>query len=315
MNKLRFTLSAIVVLTFAVAWTPGVAAQSLRTFVSTGGNDANPCSRDLPCRSISQALTQTTEGGEVVVLDSGDYEPFAITQSVTVQAAPGVYAGITSAANIAVRIYAGATDIIVLRGLTLNGPDGHNGIFLIRGGALHVENLVINGFYIGINASGYPGGVHQLFVKDTIIRNGRTGGGFTSCGISIGSSGPGEPNSVMASIDHCRFEKSDYGVFAEGIARVTIRDSIAAGCYIGFRIHAVSAAAITEMNLENCLATGNVIGIRSGPSRGQGIIRVSNSTITSNGTGLVGPNIVSRGNNTVEGNTTNGSFTGTFSPK
>lgn len=47
-------------------------------------------------------------------------------------------------------------------------------------------------------------------------------------------------------------------------------------------------------------------------------VRVSNSTITENDFGLfagAGASLLSRGNNTVEGNTTDGGFTGVFAAK
>ena len=57
------------------------------------------------------------------------------------------------------------------------------------------------------------------------------------------------------------------------------------------------------------LSTDNVFGIFS-----SGVTRVAGSTITDNTTGLVGT-LFSRGNNTVEGNGTDGTFTSLFSPK
>jgi hypothetical protein len=74
------------------------------------------------------------------------------------------------------------------------------------------------------------------------------------------------------------------------------------------------------MNLENCVVTGNGIGIfaTGGIAGGAAIARVSNSTITGNGAGVratEGGSILSRLNNTVEGNENNGSFTGTFQAK
>src|SRR5215467_9895859 len=54
-------------------------AQVQRTFVSGLGNDANPCSRTAPCRTFTQAMSQTNSGGEVIVLDSAGYGPTSIT--------------------------------------------------------------------------------------------------------------------------------------------------------------------------------------------------------------------------------------------
>src|SRR5688572_6672741 len=75
---------------------PGAASQATaaRTFVSTTGSDANPCTNTQPCRNFAAAIAKTNAGGEVVALSSGGYGPFTIDKSVTVSAV-GVYAGIT----------------------------------------------------------------------------------------------------------------------------------------------------------------------------------------------------------------------------
>ena len=60
---------------------------------------------------------------------------------------------------------------MVLRGLTLTGLGGQNGINVTSVGNLHVEGCVISGFtgygiYVSLTADG-----SHIFVKDTITRN------------------------------------------------------------------------------------------------------------------------------------------------
>ncbi len=72
------------------------------------------------------------------------------------------------------------------------------------------------------------------------------------------------------------------------------------------------------MNVENCLVTNNGgTGIFSYQNGGTTTVRVSNTTVTDNATGVANfvGQILSRGNNTVEGNGANGAFTGTFTAK
>ena len=57
-------------------------AQTIRTYVSTRGSDANPCTRGAPCLTFQGALAKTTAGGEILALNSGDFGPVTITQSV-----------------------------------------------------------------------------------------------------------------------------------------------------------------------------------------------------------------------------------------
>ena len=44
-------------------------AQNLRSFVSGHGVDGNSCNLAAPCRSFTFAVTKTSPGGEIVVLD------------------------------------------------------------------------------------------------------------------------------------------------------------------------------------------------------------------------------------------------------
>src|SRR5215471_7392386 len=92
-------------------------AQVQRTFVSGGGSDLNPCSRTAPCRTFGQAISQTNSGGEVYVLDSAGFGAFAITKPVSIVAPQGVTAGISVFSGDGITINAGASDVIILRGL------------------------------------------------------------------------------------------------------------------------------------------------------------------------------------------------------
>jgi hypothetical protein len=118
---------------------------------------------------------------------------------------------------------------------------------------------------------------------------------------------------------HLEFD-GDGLVVADG-AIVTVRNSVASGNVSGFFVLSTTSLS-AEMNVENCVASDNsVSGVRAiTTSTGIATARVSNSTVTDNHFGLhnLGPMSVmlSRGNNTVEGNTTNTSGTiGSYTPK
>jgi len=112
------------ILTALLFLTPGLAQAApqpqARTFVSakTGSDSAN-CSRTSPCRTFNRAISLTSPGGEVVALDSGGYGAVTISQAVTLEAPDGVYAGMTVSAGDGITVAAGASDVIVLRGLTV----------------------------------------------------------------------------------------------------------------------------------------------------------------------------------------------------
>src|SRR6266540_418367 len=108
----------------------------IRTFVSSTGSDANPCSRVAPCRTFGAALVQTAGGGEIVALDSGGYGAVTISQAVTIVAAPGIQASISPASGAAITVSAGPGDVVVLRNLYLNAQGAGNGILYQAAAAL-----------------------------------------------------------------------------------------------------------------------------------------------------------------------------------
>src|SRR5262250_3450376 len=125
MKRIALMSAATVVATLA---STGAYALSNRTFVSGNGNDANPCSLSAPCRSFAGALAQTSPGGEIAVLDTAGYGAVTITQAVSIVNEEGVEAGITVTSGSGITINAGASDVVNLRGLTIVGAGGNNGI-------------------------------------------------------------------------------------------------------------------------------------------------------------------------------------------
>src|SRR5437867_3815053 len=143
MNRPGFIFSCLV---FAASI---AQASAPRTFVASSGVDSNPCSRTAPCRSFGAAVAQTTPGGSVIVLDSAGYGPVTIAQSISLIAPSGIYAGITASSGKAIAISgAAATDVVILRGLAIEGAGGSDGISLSNDllGALHIEHCFISNF-------------------------------------------------------------------------------------------------------------------------------------------------------------------------
>jgi hypothetical protein len=90
----------------------------------------------------------TNLGGEVIVLDSAGYGTILnLTGSISIIAPQGVYAGISVFSGDGITINAGASDTVILRGLTV-GNEGStgNGIVFNSGGTLHIEDCVVSGF-------------------------------------------------------------------------------------------------------------------------------------------------------------------------
>ena len=133
---------------FAFGAFDAAAAGVQRSFVASYGQAANTaanCGLATPCRALNEALGVTSAGGEIVVLDSAGYSAATIAQTVTIVAPRGVYAGITAFAGNAILINAPGA-IVRLRGLTLNGLGGTNGISATHVALLDVEGADIRGF-------------------------------------------------------------------------------------------------------------------------------------------------------------------------
>lgn len=122
MNNLTFTIRSLTLIVFSLVFSSIAEAQVPRTFVSVLGSDNFSCNTPiLPCRNIQAAITKVQAGGEVVIVTSGSYQPFAVNKAVTVLAEPGVHVGINATSGNGITINAAAADVVVLLGLTLNG--------------------------------------------------------------------------------------------------------------------------------------------------------------------------------------------------
>jgi parallel beta helix pectate lyase-like protein len=270
-----------------------------RVFVSGLGNDANPGSITSPKRSFASALTVTDAGGEIIVLDSAGYGPVTINKSVSITSPTGVYAGITVASGYGVEVSIGGSDVVVLRGLTINGAVGNTasgGIHLspTPGGQLHVEGCVISGFTSQGSAILVEGSQGHLYVIDTICR-----GNWNGINIQGGNN----------TLDRVRMTGNlSTGLSITGQSSfAAITNSVASGSTYGF---ACFGSPATDISVEACQSSNNTYGILVDG----GTLRVSNSTVTANTNGLYSQNgtLKSRGNNTVDGNSTN--TTGPITP-
>ena len=149
----------------------GAAGQ--RSFVSGTGVDNPSCSLAAPCRQFAAAVTATSPSGEVIVLDSAGYGVVTITKSISIIAAPGVYAGISvfpGFDGIAV-IAPGAFVRIV--GIAINGQGGNNGIAVLGVARLSIERCLITNMAVhGISATGAV----TMEIRDSLVANNATDG-------------------------------------------------------------------------------------------------------------------------------------------
>jgi len=153
-----------VILALALPFLAASPAQALdaRTWVSSTGDDANPCSRTAPCRTFNAAIAAVAAGGEVNCLDAGNFgsggpgAQVTITKSITISCEAGT-AGIGATLNQAsILVNASATDVVTLRGLDIDGQAvGNLGIYVEFARAVHVEKCTIRNFRFALFRRAY----------------------------------------------------------------------------------------------------------------------------------------------------------------
>jgi len=162
---------AIIVLVLSILAATDAMAAGQRSFVSGSGADVGTCTPTAPCRSFGYAITQTNSGGEVIVLDSAGYGPVTITQSVSIIAPAGVYAGISVSSGDGITIN-GSGIYVTLRGLSINGLGGGVGINIVQAAEVHVEFCVISNM---VSAGLYATSGGSWIVRESAFRSNYVG--------------------------------------------------------------------------------------------------------------------------------------------
>ena len=259
-------------------------AQATRTWVSGVGDDASPCSRTAPCKTFAGAISKTAAGGEISALDPGGFGAVTITKSITINGDGNLTSIVASGTN-GININAGASDVIILRSLSLNGIGGLglNGVRFNTGAMLVVENCAIYGFsQAGIDLE--PAASTTLAVKNVSITGGATG-------VKVnGSSG-----SVNASLSNVSIRGSGNGIDAL-FGTTDVRDStISQSSVTGVLAEAGSVTVV------NTALTGNNVAAQAQTGA---TVRLSNVDVFDNSTGFGcgGGTLASAGNNHKKGN-------------
>src|SRR6202790_5000561 len=100
-------------------------AQASRTWISGVGDDVNPCSRTAPCKTWGGAISKTAAGGEIDALDPGGFGAVTITKAITLDGGAGQVASVLVSGTNGIVVQAGATDVVILRNLRLDGLLGN----------------------------------------------------------------------------------------------------------------------------------------------------------------------------------------------
>jgi hypothetical protein len=312
MSKVRFTLNIAAVAIFTLMVASMSQAQATRTWVSGVGDDVNPCSRTAPCKTYAGAISKTAKDGEISTLDPGGFGAVTITKSITINGGGGGqgYGSILAALTTGVII--NITDIndvrksVRLDWLNINGASsGVDGVRMIAGNTLHVENTVIDGFTShGINLNyGAANSATVLSVHNTTIRN------CVGAGIRTNAAAGGRITSIISNV---HVTKCGTGIDQINGTIGSIHDSVISLCATGIQTAEPTSGSVA--NIDNTTLSNNsgtAVNVVGGSHA-----RIARCNIFQNGTSLApAANVDSGGNNSIVGNTTNTAPGGTPFPQ
>ena len=275
----------------ALAFTFAAQAQNSRSFVATTGNDANNCSVAAYCRTFGKALSQTNQGGEIVVVNSGGYTQATISQAVTITAV-GVDASISVPSSTGgVGLIINTPGNVTITGLNVYGNGaGGSGIVVEAVGALRLYNMLINGFNgFGVSASAGVLSIYGSSLNDNVLG-----------GLAV--------ENASAYVQDSSFSGNVAGVQALGSAQIVVVNSSAEQNTYEFRTDGGSITLFNDratfngyglytnggtLYFADCLITGNTVdsynkafGTMAGTSPGTTIVTPGQASSGTLGTAI-----------------------------
>lgn len=146
--RLQTPLKLALMLTLVMLAIPGSAfGQATRTWVSGVGDDANPCSRTAPCKTLAGAMSKTAAGGQISGIDGGGFGAVTINKSITIDLRNIWEAGVLTNVSNGITINAATTDRIRLLGLNINGlKSNFHGIRILQARSVKIVDTNIFNF-------------------------------------------------------------------------------------------------------------------------------------------------------------------------
>jgi hypothetical protein len=305
MKRLSFTLRVVTLAIFTLAFASIAQAQATRTWVSGVGDDVNPCSRTAPCKTYAGAISKTAKDGEISTLDPGGFGTVTITKSITINGGGGGqgYGSILSALapqGVLVNITdpADVRKTVRLDWLNINGAStGTDGIRMIAGSALHVQNCLIDGVVgQGIEVNIGTAVVTEVYVADTTVRNTGTDGMLVQNTIGGGL--------VISTLERVNIHNGAGDGYESGArSRSALRDTSISN-FSGVNMAAVRSAGTADV--EVTVSNSSLLFSTSGVRVDVGTARVADTLVIGNSTGLnnVGGTLKNfTQTNTLDGNT------------
>ncbi len=274
-------LAATTLASLLLALSPAHALLN-RAWVSGHGTDAAGCGAPTsPCRTFQYVHDDIiAAGGEIDVLDPAGYGAVTITKAVSIVNDGVGTAGVQAASGNAITINAGASDLVTLRGLNIDGlGTGANGIVFNSGGGLTVVNCVIRHF-VGSGAGGngvliQPTSGSANFLISNVIASDN---GFVGIYFVPPSGSP----SATAVIKDVTAVNNQYGIalgLGNGSLKVSLSDSAASNNAVSGVVFQLIGGGSMVASVDNSHMDNNAYGL---VASGALTVRLGRSVITSN---------------------------------
>jgi hypothetical protein len=246
-------------------------------------------------------FSKTAACGEIDALDPGGFGAVTITKSITLDGT-GTFASILASLVNGIIVNAAATDVITIRGLSINGfCNGINGINILQAKTVNVEDCVIFRFNTGNGITVNETNDLNLNVRNSVIRDN------TNDGINLFSSG----GTVKASLQSVSLIGNNNGLHARQTSRVVANNCVFANnaptACLRMRQQGLLPSESWNSNIStnggNGVRAGNAGGGTSGVEIGQNQINNNTGNGVLVGTGGV---VETFTNNSIRGNGTDG---------
>jgi hypothetical protein len=302
MNRLRLVSNLVMITFMALVFSATAHAQATRTWVSGVGDDANPCSRTAPCKTLAGAISKTAAGGEIDCLDPAGVGALTITKAITIDGGAGQVCSVLVSGTNAFNIAAGAADVVIIRnmtldGLELSGTPGITGISITSAKAVHLENVSLVGGFSTTGVLVDSSTNTSLTMQDVNITD------ITGPGVSIGTSSGGV--TALADLREVHIWNCAPGLLGQATSVVTVQNSIIS--MNGTAIKQIAGGSQINVINSQMNSNGNAMLSFSGSS-----IRSINNAMMQNGTAYNpnGGTISSDGQTVMGGNGSNGTANG-----
>lgn len=273
-------------------------AQALvnQAVVSNLGVDGAGCGAPAaPCRTLQVAHNNVVAGGEIDIINSGDFGPVIITKSVNIVNDTAGEASVAQAAagGSAITINAGFSGVVHLRGLNIDGRNSAAfGVVISSAASVDIVNCVARRFTNHGIFHGASTGSKVLIDRTIVSENAN--------GIVIRPTA-----STFVTISRSTIaNNSSFGLYVNGAlapqvatVAVSVVDSAATRNQQGF--HAVTGAtqAATKLALNNVAASANAYGVVAATSSAISLAHSQVSDNSVSGAHRAGGTILTLGDN------------------